>query len=81
MNFPDGEAPFEYRFTEVAQVKQPSSGDNDYNLCRNMGYAIISPLTANLTDFAVLKRLGCGKLTVFKFNLIKFKNIKKGEML
>lgn len=57
VNFPDGNAPFEYRFAEVAQVKQPSSGDNDYNLCRNLGYATISPLTANHTDYAVLKRL------------------------
>lgn len=56
INFPDGESPFKYIFTPVAQIKKPDSGDNDFNLCRNKGYATISPITADITDYENLAK-------------------------
>lgn len=50
INFPDGNSPFEYKFAPVAQVRRPVDGFNDFNLCRNEGFATITPITFNITD-------------------------------
>lgn len=57
INFPDQPdlSDAQYRFAPVAQVPRPSSGDNDWNLCRNEGYITVSPLRVDLTDHDILK--------------------------
>ena len=59
INFPDQPdlSDAQYRFTCVAQVPKPSSGENDFNLCRNEGYITVSPLRLDLTDTEVLKHM------------------------
>ncbi len=57
INFPDGDAPFKYKFTSVAQIKKPDCGDNDFNLCRNEGYATISPVNVDITDYGGLEKI------------------------
>lgn len=56
INFPDGDAPFRYTCVPAAQSKKPGSGYNDFNLCRNEGFATITPLNVDVTDHAYLNK-------------------------
>lgn len=58
INFPDQPdlSNARVRFAPVAQTVKPSSGNNDYNLCRNLGFITVTPLRVDLTDHESLKR-------------------------
>lgn len=62
INFPDKpiEMPFKYKVVPIAQIKRTTIGDNDYNMCRNHGYATISPLRVDLTDYENLNAIKIG---------------------
>lgn len=59
VNFPDQAdlSGAEVRFTPVAQQPKPAQGDNDYNLCRNLGFITVTPLRLDLTDYESLNGL------------------------
>ena len=60
INFPDQPTEndiYKYRFTSVAQIAKPLSGNNDYNLCRNHKFVTITPLQSDFTDKEALKNI------------------------
>lgn len=57
VNFPDGYPPYNYKFVPIAQERNPSSGENDFNFCRNKSFLTISPVSLNMTDFESLRGL------------------------
>lgn len=59
INFPDQEdlSDAKYVFTPVAQIAKPTTGNNDFNCCRNEGYITVTPLKVDLTDYDNLQML------------------------
>lgn len=64
INFPDGESPFKYCFAPIAQIKSLDDEYNDFNLCRSKGFATISPIKVDLTDYKNLASLSNENLDI-----------------